>query len=150
MKEIQTQRINYLDALRAYPKWEALITEKERYTFRSSSGGAERVGNIRKKEEKQENVTSTGSRNRRSRISLFSFWHMERKYGSSDCTRPCKISDELRDVTPPEGHIWVYDVEDLRSSESISAPLKKLARFFKLQNKIFKMGEETLRLCREA
>ena len=35
MKEIQTQRINtYLDALRAYPpEWEALITEKERYTF---------------------------------------------------------------------------------------------------------------------
>ena len=25
----------------------------------------------------RENVTSTGSRNRRSRISLFSFWHME-------------------------------------------------------------------------
>ena len=35
MKEIQTQCINtYLDALRAYPpEWEALITEKERYTF---------------------------------------------------------------------------------------------------------------------
>ena len=45
MKEIQTQRINtYLDALRAYPpEWEALITEKERYTFGELIEAAERV-----------------------------------------------------------------------------------------------------------
>mgnify|MGYP000162755939 CR=1 FL=1 len=78
MKEIQTQRINtYLDALRAYPpEWEALITEKERYTFGELIEAAERVRKHPKEiEEKQ--VTSTGSRNRRSRISSFSFWHME-------------------------------------------------------------------------
>ena len=77
MKEIQTQRINtYLDALRAYPpEWEALITEKERYTFGELIKAAERVRKHPK--EIEENVTSTGTRNRLSRISLFSFWHME-------------------------------------------------------------------------
>ena len=80
MKEIQTQRINtYLDALRAYPpSGEALITEKERYTFGELIEAAERVRKHPKEiEEEQENVTSTGSGNRRSRISSFSFWHME-------------------------------------------------------------------------
>lgn len=80
MKEIQTQRINtYLDALRAYPpEREALITENERYTFGELIEAAERVRKHPKEiEENRENVTSTGSRNRRSRISSFSFWHME-------------------------------------------------------------------------
>ena len=56
MKEIQTQRINtYLDALRAYPpEWEALITEKERYTFGELIEAAERVRKHPKEiEEKQ-------------------------------------------------------------------------------------------------
>ena len=73
MKEIQTQRINtYLDALRAYPpEWEALITEKERYTFGELIEAAERVTD-----------------DRASAYSVSGIWR--RKYGSGDCTVRCK------------------------------------------------------------
>ena len=56
MGEIQAQHINtYLDALRAYPpEREALITEKERYTFGELIESAERVREYKKEiEEKQ-------------------------------------------------------------------------------------------------
>ena len=72
MKEIQTQRINtYLDALRAYPpEWEALITEKERYTFGELIEAAERVRKHPKEIEEKQGI-----------------WR--RKYGSGDCTVRC-------------------------------------------------------------
>jgi hypothetical protein len=85
MKEIQTQRINtYLDALRAYPpEWEALITEKERYTFGELIEAAERVRKHPKEiEEKQ------GTDDRASAYSVSGIWR--RKYGSGDCTVRCK------------------------------------------------------------
>ena len=92
MKEIQTQRINtYLDALRAYPpEWEALITEKERYTFGELIEAAERVRKHPKEiEEKQgKRHMDPGTDDRASAYSVSGIWR--RKCGSGDCTVRCK------------------------------------------------------------
>jgi len=88
MKEIQTQRINtYLDALRAYPpEWEALITEKERYTFgRTCKETSERD---RRKTGKTSHPLDPGTDDRASAYSVSGIWR--RKYGSGDCTVRCK------------------------------------------------------------
>ena len=54
-----------------------------------------------------------------------------------------KISDELRDVTPPEGaYMGVMTSGTSGRQKVLFRPLKAGTIFFKLQNKIFKMGEK--------
>ena len=147
MKEIQTQRINtYLDALRAYPpEWEALITEKERYTFGELIEAAERVRKHPKEiEEKQGKRHIHWIQEPTIAHQLIQFL----AYGDGNTVpviapSDVKISDELRDVTPPEGAymgVMTY----------CSAPLKAGTIFLSFRIKFSKWEREALRLCRGA
>ena len=149
MKEIQTQRINtYLDALRAYPpEWEALITEKERYTFGELIEAAERVRKHPKEiEEKQGKRHIHWIQEPTIAHQLIQFL----AYGDGNTVpviapSDVKISDELRDVTPPEGaYMGVMTSGTSGRQKVLFRSFESWHDFFKLQNKIFKMGEGSI------
>ena len=149
MKEIQTQRINtYLDALRAYPpEWEALITEKERYTFGELIEAAERVRKHPKEiEEKQGKRHIHWIQEPTIAHQLIQFL----AYGDGNAVpviapSDVKISDELRDVTPPEGaYMGVMTSGTSGRQKVLFRSFESWHDFFKLQNKIFKMGEGSI------
>ena len=149
MKEIQTQRINtYLDALRAYPpEWEALITEKERYTFGELIEAAERVRKHPKEiEEKQGKRHIHWIQEPTIAHQLIQFL----AYGDGNTVpviapSDVKISDELHDVTPPEGaYMGVMTSGTSGRQKVLFRSFESWHDFFKLQNKIFKMGEGSI------
>ena len=149
MKEIQTQRINtYLDALRAYPpEREALITENERYTFGELIEAAERVRKHPKEiEEKQGKRHIHWIQEPTIAHQLIQFL----AYGDGNTVpviapSDVKISDELRDVTPPEGaYMGVMTSGTSGRQKVLFRSFESWHDFFKLQNKIFKMGEGSI------
>lgn len=152
MKEIQTQRINtYLDALRAYlPEWEALITEKERYTFGELIEAAERVRKhpkeIEEKQGKRHIHSDPGTDDRASAYSVSGIWR--RKCGSGDCTVRCKISDELRDVTPPEEAYMGVMTSGTSGRQKVLFRSFESWHDFCFRIKFSKWEREALRLCR--
>ncbi|WP_118522965.1 hypothetical protein [Clostridium sp. AF29-8BH] len=155
MKEIQTQCINtYLDALRAYPpEWEALITEKERYTFGELIEAAERVRKHPKEiEEKQGKRHIHWIQEPTIAHQLIQFL----AYGDGNTVpviapSDVKISDELRDVTPPEGaYMGVMTSGPPVVRKYCSAPLKAGTIFLSFRIRFSKWEREALRLCRGA
>ena len=155
MKEIQTQCINtYLDALRAYPpEWEALITEKERYTFGELIEAAERVRKHPKEiEEKQGKRHIHWIQEPTIAHQLIQFL----AYGDGNTVpviapSDVKISDELRDVTPPEGaYMGVMTSGTSGRQKVLFRSFESWHDFLSFRIRFSKWEREALRLCRGA
>lgn len=131
----------------------SLITEKERYTFGELIEAAERVRKHPKEiEEKQGKRHIHWIQEPTIAHQLIQFL----AYGDGNTVpviapSDVKISDELRDVTPPEGaYMGVMTSGTSGRQKVLFRSFESWHDFFKLQNKIFQREREALRLCRGA
>lgn len=134
-------------------EWEALITEKERYTFGELIEAAERVRKHPKEiEEKQGKRHIHWIQEPTIAHQLIQFL----AYGDGNTVpviapSDVKISDELRDVTPPEGaYMGVMTSGTSGRQKVLFRSFESWHDFFNLQNKIFKMGEGSITFMRGA